>query len=528
MEIQNRAARWTSRWRIFWIPCGVILGITSLLKADWLIRNYGELRFADPVLGFVTMRVTGLLSIAMELVTIVLLWLLRSDRMRALALLWWSAAVLGYRYWFPESSGSFCPCLGNLPDLLGLDNTSAARAAIAILQAFVAGASLILILETLRIGGFRRCVRRGSAAIAPCILLGATLQPLPLMGDAPVWAVSGTVARSVSVPDRGALTTETGIFHALVSRSTLWFTVAIVENPHNRDPRTLWYEFRTDGTQSIAFGRFDTNVVYPDDFVYPAKVDGEWRRVTNATPRRLENTAHAVVTPTPWPHGYAAHATPLVLALGWDLVAPHFGSRTVPRLLDYEEAMRGEMRKVPAVYTVNTASPVPGLSSLTSRYRAGGPTNDVFRVEGTISVGNKVVPQYLEYRNHPDPAKVSDAGPSSQPNLIVTLHITNVEPSEMEIPDVLDFKDITMVDDRRFSLRRAEWIPALMYSSTNGSIPTMERVMSQPFYRSAVIQHQATARAARVRWVFFGALAIFPIVLVGRWVLTQIGATKSE
>ena len=54
----------------------------------------------------------------------------------------------------------------------------------------------------------------------------------------------------------------------------------------------------------------------------------------------------------------------------------------------------------------------------------------------------------------------------------------------------------------------------MIYVSTNGSIPTMERVMQQDFYADALAQHAASARESLLRRILLGFLLLAGPLLV--------------
>ena len=79
---------------------------------------------------------------------------------------------------------------------------------------------------------------------------------------------------------------------------------------------------------------------------------------------------------------------------------------------------------------------------------------------------------------------------------------------------MLDFPEVVSVFDNRFSLRTKDWIPTLGYTSTNGSIPTIERVMQQDFYEIAKAQHATSARESLLRRILLGFLLLAGPLLV--------------
>jgi hypothetical protein len=510
-----------SRWRPFWIFSIIVLGVTAFFKLELLISSFSRLNFVDPVVAPLMVRDVVLLAIISEMLTVALLIVFKSDTLRAAIILWWCVMVLTYRHWFPRSKDAYCPCFGHLPEMLGLTSDFAALLARIIVQSLVVGSLIVIVLGPTGIyirGLFRRTLSGSVRALLVFTMITSTC-----LGEVEkqTWELSGLVTRTTLNTGKDALSTESGWFRAFVDQSALAMHIVITNNPYNKQPRVLEYEYRTDGKHSVSFGRFDTNVVSPDDFIYKKQIQGKWLEVTNETPLKLDNSAHAILAPTPLPNEYTSHAIPIILAFGWKLIAPLYGSEKGPTLLDYYQSMRGEIQMLRYKATKNATSPVSGLSELLTFHDKEEATCDSFIASGHLPIDGVAIPERLEYRNFVSPKTIASLKISTNLGLQIVVVVTNAMPSSTPVPEMLAFADLTMADDRRFSLRNSDWVPAVLYTSTNRSLPTTARVMQQPFYENAVVQWSSSARQNKRRRIFFLVFGAFPAIMLGWWVIKQ-------
>ena len=474
----------------------------------------------------------GLAGVLLELAIIVSLFFLRNDLARAVSLLWFAIMLSLYRAWFPEGDNGYCPCFGTLPEILGLSPGLASFIARTSVHIFIAGSLLIIFLELKQ--KFKlspsqkssaRKLRRPTAFLWLCLPLASSGQDLLAQGrdlellSKPPYPieVQGRVDRLTPSDDNpNVMETEEGIFSAIIDEDRMSAVIKILRNPMNTDPRTFHYEYRTNGEHSISLGRHDTNIIWPDDYIYPKKIDGEWKRVTNSTPRKLSFTSTAIAAPTPIPHGYSSHAIPMVLGFHWSLLEPLYQQSKGPRILDYEQPQRGKYLRLICDQKINTNSLFNGLSYLSMRTRSGW-TNDLFSTSGRFESDLGDCPQQLIYSSFLSSSQAKSLGRTNRIQLRVELIVTNVARSEMPPPAMLDFPEVVSVFDNRFSLRTKDWIPTLGYTSTNGSIPTIERVMQQDFYEIAKAQHATSARESLLRRILLGFLLLAGPLLVWRF-----------
>ena len=522
-----------SKWKAFWVFAGAILLIAAVFKSHWLILDWENASVEDPVVAPMMVNHVGLAGVLLELAIIVSLFFLRNDLARAVSLLWFATILSLYRAWFPESEDGYCPCFGTLPEILGLSPGLASFIARTSAHIFIAGSLLIVFLElkqTVRLSSSWKSpggkLRRPTAFLWLCLLLAGLLassgQDLSAQGrdlellSKPTYPieVQGRVDRLTPNDDNpNVMETEEGIFSAIIDEGRMSAVIKILRNPMNTDPRTFHYEYRTDGEHSISFGRHDTNIVWPDDYIYPKKIDGEWKRVTNSTPRKLSFAATATVVPTPIPHGYSSHAIPMVLGFNWSLLEPLYQQSKGPRILDYEQPQRGKYLRLICDQKISTNSLFNGLSQFSTRTRRGW-TNDLFSTSGRFESDLGTCPQQLIYSSFLSSSQAKSLERTNRIQLRVELVVTNVARSKMPPPAMLDFPEVVSVFDNRFSLKTKDWIPTLGYTSTNGSIPTIERVMQQNFYEIARAQYATSARESLLRRILLGFLLLAGPLLV--------------
>lgn len=503
--------------------------IAAVFKSHWLILDWENASVEDPVVAPMMVNHVGLAGVLLELAVIVSLFLLRNDLARAVSLLWFATILSIYRAWFPESDDGYCPCFGTLPEILGLSPGLASFIARTSVHIFTAGSLLIIFLEMKQ--KLKLFPSQKSPAGKLCCPTAFLWLCLPLTGGVQDLAAQGRDLELLSKPpypievqgrvDRltpnddnpNVMETEEGVFSAIIDEGRMSAVIKILRNPMNTDPRTFHYEYRTDGEHSISLGRHDTNIVWPDDYIYPKKIDGEWKRVTNSTPRKLSFAATAMVVPTPIPHGYSSHAIPMVLGFNWSLLEPLYQQSKGPRILDYEQPQRGKYLRLIYDQKTNTNSLFNGLSYLSTRTRRGW-TNDLFSASGLFESDLGDCPQQLIYSSFLSSSQAKSLERTNRFQLRVELIVTNVARSKMPPLAMLDFPEVVSVFDNRFSLRTKDWIPTLGYTSTNGSIPTMERVMQQDFYADALAQHAASARGSLLRRILLGFLLLAGLLLV--------------
>lgn len=289
-----------SKWKAFWVFAGAILLLAAVFKSHWLILDWESPSVEDPVVAPMMVNHVGLAGVPLEFAIIVSLFFLRNDLARAVSLLWFATILSLYRAWFPESDDGYCPCFGTLPEILGLSPGLASFIARTSVHIFIASSLLIIFLELkqkLKLTSSQKSpdgkLRRPTAFLWLC---------LPLVGGGQDLLAQERDLELLSKPP-----------YPIEVQGRVDRLTPNDDNPMNTDPRTFHYEYRTDGEHSISLGRHDTNIVWPDDYIYPKKIDGEWERVTNSTPRKLSFAATAIAAPTPIPHGYSSHAIPMVL-----------------------------------------------------------------------------------------------------------------------------------------------------------------------------------------------------------------------
>ncbi len=481
----------------------------------------------------------GLAGILLELAVIGALFFLRNDLVRAACLLWFATILSLYRAWFPESDNGYCPCFGTLPEILGLSPGIASFVAGTSVQIFIVVSLLIIFLElkqTVKFSQSRKSPtgkQHHRVALWLCLLLPAWLtgsgqtllaqeQDLALLKKPPYpIEVQGRVDRLTPDDDNPEIMeTEEGIFSAIIDEGRMSATIKILENPWNTEIRILHYEYRTDGEHSISFGRYDTNIVWPDDYIIPKKIDGEWKRITNSTPWKRSSSGVALISPTPIPYANVSQAIPIVLGFNWPLLELFYQKGKGPKILDFGQKVRGKLMRLTSDHKIDTNSLFNGLTHLSTRTRRGW-TNDLFLVSGRFESDLGECPQQLVYSSFLSSAKAEQLDRTNRTELRVELTITNVARSEIFPLAMLDFPEIVTVHDRRFSLRKSGWIPSMIYTSTNGSIPTMERVMQQEFYANALAQHAASARGSLMRWILLGFLLLAGPLLIWRIVWKQ-------
>jgi len=257
-------------------------------------------------------------------------------------------------------------------------------------------------------------------------------------------------------------------------------------------------------------------VIWPNDYIYPKKIDGEWKRVTNSTPWKPPYTGSAHTQPTPIPDGFVSHAIPMVLGFNWPLLESLYQKGKGPKILDWGREARGKFLRLPCDQAVDEESLFEGLSSLVTRERNDW-TKDWFWTRGRFESPLGFCPENLVYSSFIGSKQVEKAkkvGRTNRTELRIELVVTNVARSESLPLEMLDFPETVKVVDNRFSLRNKDWIPTLGYLSTNGSIPTVERVMAQEFYRNAVALHAASERGSLRRRVLLGFLILAGPLLV--------------
>ncbi len=326
--------------------------------------------------------------------------------------------------------------------------------------------------------------------------------------------VQGRVDRLTPNDDNpNVMETEEGIFSAIIDEGRISAVIKILRNPWNDRPRILHYEYRTDGEHSISFGRYDTNIIWPDDYIIPKIIDGKWKWITNSTPATTMDTASATAVPTPIPDAFTSHAIPMILGFNWSLLEPFYRQRKGPKILDHVRSSRGKLLFLYYDHQINTNSLFNGLSQFSTHTRRGW-TNDLFSASGRFESDLGICPRQLVYSSFLSSYQVKNLGITNRTELQVELTITNVIRSETFPLAMLNFPEIVTVHDRRFSLRKSGWIPSMIYVSTNGSIPTMERVMQQDFYADAVAQHAASARESLLRRILLGFLLLAGPLLV--------------
>ncbi len=472
----------------------------------------------------------GLAGVLLELAVIISLFFLRNDLARAVSLLWFATILSLYRPWFPEGDDGYCPCFGTLPEILGLSPGLASFIARTSVHIFIVGSLLIVFLvlkQTVKLSSSRESpggkLRRPTAFLWLYLPLTGGVQDLAaqerdleLLSKPPYpIEVQGRVDRLTPNDDNpNVMETEEGIFSAIIDEGRMSAVIKILRNPWNTDIRILHYEYRTDGNHSISFGKYDTNIVWPDDYIIPKKIDGEWKQITNSTPWKPSSSGSARLSPTPIPYANVSQAIPMVLGLNWPLLEPFYQNGKGPKILDFGQKMRGKLLKLTSNYGIDTNSMFNGLSYLSTSTRRRGWTNDLFSTSGRFESDLGTCPQKLVYSSFMSSYQVKNLGITNRTELQVELTITNVIRSETFPLAILNFPEIVTVHDRRFSLRKSGWIPSMIYVSTNGSIPTMERVMQQDFYADAVAQHAASARESLLRRILLGFLLLAGPLLV--------------
>lgn len=532
-----------SKWKAFWVFASAILLIAALFKSHWLILDWENASVEDPVVAPMMVNHVGLAGVLLELAIIVSLFLLRNDLARAVSLLWFAIILSLYRAWFPESDDGYCPCFGTLPEILGLSPGFASFIARTSVHIFIAGSLLIIFLELklkVKLSPSQKSstgkLRRPTAFLWLCLLLAGGGQDLAAQGpdlellSKPPYPieVQGRVERLTPSDDNpNVMETEEGIFSAIINKGRMSAVIKILRNPWNTDIRILDYEYRTDGNHSISFGKYDTNIVWPDDYIIPKKINGEWKQITNSTPWKPSSSGSARLSPTPIPYANVSQAIPMVLGFNWSLLESFYQNGKGPKILDFGQKMRGKLLKLTSNHRIDTNSMFNGLSYLSTSTRRGW-TNDLFSVSGRFDSDLGTCPQKLVYSSFLSSYQAKDLGITNRTELRVELTITNVIRSEIFPLAMLDFPEIVTVHDRRFSLRKSGWIPSMIYVSTNGSIPTMERVMQQDFYADAVAQHAASARGSLLRRILLGFLLLAGPLLVWRFLWKRKNRSMKE
>ena len=326
--------------------------------------------------------------------------------------------------------------------------------------------------------------------------------------------VQGRVDRLTPNDDNpNVMETEEGIFSAIIDEGRMSAVIKILRNPWNDRPRILHYEYRTDGEHSISFGRYDTNIIWPDDYIIPKMIDGEWKWITNSTPVTTMDTASATAVSTPIPDAFTSHAIPMILGFNWPLLESFYRQRKGPKILDHVRSSRGKLLFLYYDHQINTNSLFDGLSQFSTHTRRGW-TNDLLSTSGLFDSDLGTCPQKLVYSSFLSPNEIEKLEITNRLELRVELSVTNITRSRIFPQAILDFSEIVSVFDERFSLRKSGWIPSMIYVSTNGSIPTMERVMQQDFYADALAQHAASARESLLRRILLGFLLLAGPLLV--------------
>ena len=127
---------------IFWRLCAALLIATAAIKLWTLATAPGQLAIADPSLPGLRLRDSVLIGVVLEAICAGLLLFSRGTATKALAMLWWCGIVLIYRAGYP--SGVDCPCLGNLPDILGLKAGAGSAISLLLLYIFLVGSLIAL------------------------------------------------------------------------------------------------------------------------------------------------------------------------------------------------------------------------------------------------------------------------------------------------------------------------------------------------------------------------------------------------
>jgi hypothetical protein len=391
-----------STWRYFWWSCLLVFAVAGTGKLLWLLQNGSSFSVPDPVLPGFSIGLVTLFSVLLELVVAFFLMRRNTDVVRSAVVLWWSAIIFGYRYWFPAAvDGKHCPCFGNIPELLGLSEGFGGVLARTALQCIVAGSFAVLLVSVIKRRG---ALTLGRASQISVLVLFMFVSNSTTSGAESI-RVEGDIWRSKYMFSDSKLHTEHGRFSLLVSKNgeRMELSVHVQSDPLNKDPRVFEFKYRTDGVKSVSQGLFDTNVVYPDDYVYPAKVNGEWQRVTNDLPRQLDHVGQAFINPAPFPSEMLVYAIPFCLGFNWSALSDYYSDGEGPEWVDRTLMTKGELSIRPVEFTVGSELGIPGLSEFTSFGGNRSETNDYFVVSSAIDKEFGTFPSELIYLRYARP-----------------------------------------------------------------------------------------------------------------------------
>lgn len=511
-----------SPWRLYWYTCLLVFALAGIGKLAWLIRNPDAFSVPDPVVPGISIAVVTSVGLLLELVVVCFVFLARSDLFRAAAMLWWTFIISSYRFWFPSAvDGKYCPCFGDIPQLLGLADGIGGVVARTALQCMAVGAAAILLVAVFRrkksmntweVGG------RGVHLVLLFLIVAGSGIARSVNAQGAI-RIEGQIQRSKYMFHDGKTHSESGGFVLLIDPigERMELSVSIHENPLSKEPRVLEYIYRTDGEGAVSHGVFDTNIVYPDDYIYPVKIDGQWLRATNDLPRAPDHVGQVFINPHPFPSEMLTHAIPFCLAYNWRVLSEFYTGAEGPEMVDRTLMSTGELPIRPVKFDVGSNYRLKGLSSFLS-YAEGATTNEYFQVSDVIKTDFGLFPSelsYLKYTQLQDEDGL-DLGPVVLYEIRAV--VTDVTQVTNMVPALLATSDFVSVYDCRFALDRKDWIPVLNYRSTNGSLPTLDRVKEQPFYTTAVRLHANSQRQARFRIKYFLMLcATFPIGFAIWW-----------
>jgi hypothetical protein len=513
-------------FHVFWHVCAALLAGTALLKLWMLAHTPGHFAIPDPSLPGLALRDSLLLAVVLEFLCAGLLLFSRSGVVKALVLLWWCVLVLIYRAGYPP--GANCPCLGNLPDLLGLRPGTGSAFSLLLLCLFAFGSAAALLFEWRQ----RRRFTKPGASPSTLMLGLFCLASGAYSGNASAAPKRTEALRVVGVCQRTGIDwrvmkahTEAGTFTLTVSPSHLEIVVTITNTPLNHHPRVIQYEYRTDGTDSVNLGRFDLNVA-PEDYVYPVRDNGALVVKTNNTPVALKNQCHIFLTPWSLPHGYVNAVLPMALAFGWQpAFAKYYSANEGPSLIDFSRPQRGKLDEVRVSIRRPSFTEGVGPSSLVSFYSDGTSTNDFFSATEFKQFSAGRFPTVLRYVHYVEPSLLSKLPAGLLFDWQVTASVTGVEKLKWPVQDLMRFGSCTgKVEDTRFAVLSKDPIPVVGYLTTNGVLPSRQIVMQKQFYQQETHAARRDRRASRFRLLLLAALMLaFPIALVmrGKWRKTQ-------
>lgn len=504
----------------FWHVCAAVLAGTALLKLWMLGHTPGNLAVPDPSLPGFALRDSVAVAIVLELLCAGFLLFGRSGVVKALTLLWWCSLAMIYRAGYPAEAD--CPCLGNIPSLLGLRPGSGSTVALLLICFFVLGGSVLALLHAWRQGRRRPEAGKKSVIVTWCLF---SLVGPSQAGDASEGVkhtkairVTGTCQRTGI--DWGAMKahTEAGTFTLTASPSAVEVVVVITNAPLNAHPPVVQYEYRTEGSDSVNIGRFGRNAL-AQEHVYPVRENGVLTLKTNDAPAQVKNQCHIFLTPWSLPHGYVNVVLPMALAFGWQpAFAKSYSTNEGPSLIDFGRAQRGALDRVRVSIEGSPVADGGGPSSLVTYYADDINTNDAFMATGFKQFAAGRFPTVLRYVHYVQPSLRSKLPAHMLFDWQVSASVISVEECSPPAQDIMRFGSCTgRVEDTRFCVSGKDPVPVLAYLTTNGVLPSRSIVMQKEFFRQETDASRRGQRASRLRLLLLVLLLLaFPITVVVR------------